>query len=167
MYFNRFICILSNTRNHQSTLGIIKKQKMNNSDLKILIAEDDILMIKIFEFILKKEGYQVTSCKDGLNAIEKIPVLIPDLIITDIMLPFRSGLEIIGYSKENFNNIPIIVVSSLGEEEGTVVEAFNLGADDFVSKPFNPNELLLRVKRLFAKRNYDLQPQEIKATFSA
>jgi two-component system response regulator VicR len=136
---------------------------MDNSDLKILIAEDDVLMTKILEFILKKEGYQVTSCKDGLSAIEKIPVLIPDLIITDIMLPFRSGLEIIGYSKETFENIPIIVVSALGEEEGTVIEAFNLGADDFVSKPFNPNELLLRVKRSFAKVNREFKIAEKSA----
>jgi two-component system response regulator VicR len=92
-----------------------------------------------------------------LSAIEKIPVLIPDLIITDIMLPFRSGLEIISYSKEHFENIPIIVVSSLGEEESTVVEAFNLGADDFVSKPFNPNELLVRIKRFFAKTNHSIK----------
>lgn len=140
---------------------------MNNSDLKILIAEDDVLMVKILEFILKKEGYQVTSCKDGLSAIEILPTLIPDLVITDIMLPFRSGLEIIGYSKENFENIPVIVVSSLGEEEGTVVEAFNLGADDFVSKPFNPNELLLRVKRLFAKRNKDIKQKEETISISA
>jgi len=140
---------------------------MNNSDLKILIAEDDILMIKILEFILKKEGYQVTSCKDGLSSLEKIPVLIPDLIITDIMLPFRSGLEIINFTKETYENIPIIVVSALGEEEGTVVEAFNLGVDDFVSKPFNPNELLLRVKRLFAKRKHDLKPEEIEENISA
>lgn len=117
-------------------------------------------MIKILEFILKKEGYQVTSCKDGLSAIEKIPVLIPDLIVTDIMLPFRSGLEIIGYSKEHFENIPVIVVSSLGEEESTVIEAFNLGADDFVSKPFNPTELLLRVKRLFAKTKHSIKPND-------
>jgi two-component system response regulator VicR len=136
---------------------------MGNSDLKILIAEDDVLMIKILEFILKKEGYQVISCKDGLSAIEKIPVLLPDLIITDIMLPFRSGLEIIGFSKETFENIPIIVVSSLGEEEGTVIEAFNLGADDFVSKPFNPNELLLRVKRLFVKVNREYKIPEKSA----
>jgi two-component system response regulator VicR len=136
---------------------------MNNSDLKILIAEDDALMVKILEFILKKEGYQVTSCKDGLSAIEKIPVLMPDLIITDIMLPFRSGLEIIGFAKENYENIPLIVVSSLGEEEGTVIEAFNLGADDFVSKPFNPNELLLRVKRLFVKVNSEFKITEKSA----
>lgn len=135
---------------------------MNNSDYKILIAEDDVLMIKILEFILKKEGYQVISCKDGLSAIEKISVLLPDLIITDIMLPFRSGLEIIGYSKENYENIPIIVVSALGEEEGTVIEAFNLGADDLVSKPFNPNELLLRVRRLFAKKRHVLKPNELE-----
>jgi two-component system response regulator VicR len=136
---------------------------MDNTDLKILIAEDDVLMVKILEFILKKEGYQVTSCKDGLSAIEKIPVLVPDLIITDIMLPFRSGLEIIGFTKENYEETPVIVVSSLGEEEGTVVEAFNLGADDFVSKPFNPNELLLRVKRLFAKRNQVMKTSNISA----
>lgn len=140
---------------------------MNNSGLKVLIAEDDVLMVKILEFILKKEGYQVTSCKDGLSAIEKIGVLIPDLIITDIMLPFRSGLEIIRYSKENFEDIPVIVVSSLGEEESTVVEAFNLGADDFVSKPFNPNELLLRVKRLFAKTKQSIKPDDSKRNISA
>lgn len=140
---------------------------MNKSDLKILIAEDDVLMVKILEFILKKEGYQVTSCKDGLSAIEKIPVLIPDLIITDIMLPFRSGLEIIGYSKENFEHIPVIVVSSLGEEESTVVEAFNLGADDFVSKPFNPSELLLRVKRLFAKTKHSINQKDTTINRSA
>lgn len=144
-----------------------KNNNIKNSDLKILIAEDDELMVKILEFILKKEGYQVTSCKDGLSAIEKIPELIPDLIITDILLPFRSGLEILGYSKETFENIPVIVVSSLGEEEGTVVEAFRLGADDFVSKPFNPNELLLRVKRLFTLNNHILKQKEMPVSISA
>jgi two-component system response regulator VicR len=140
---------------------------MKNSDIKILIAEDDVLMVKILEFMLKKEGYEVTSSKDGLSAIEKIPVFIPDLIITDIMLPFRSGLEIIGYSKEHFENIPVIVVSSLGEEESTVVEAFNLGADDFISKPFNPNELLVRIKRLFTKINHNIKPKEMIVEMSA
>jgi two-component system, OmpR family, response regulator VicR len=130
---------------------------MKNSDVKILIAEDDILMSKILEFTLKKDGYQVISCMDGLSAIEKIPVIIPDLIITDIMLPLRSGLEIISYTKENFINIPIIIVSSLGEEENAVIEAFELGADDFVSKPFHTNELLLRVKQQLAKTKHSIK----------
>lgn len=116
---------------------------------KILIVEDDDLMIVILQFILKKEGYEISVAKDGLNAIERIPEIVPDMVITDIMIPFRSGLEVISYVKTNYKNIPIIVVSSLGEEESTVVEAFKLGADDFVPKPFNPNEVVARVKRLF------------------
>ena len=121
---------------------------MKNSNLKILIAEDDVLTTKILEYILEKDGYEVTSCPNGIIAIEKIAEFLPNLIITDIILPFRSGLEIIDYSKENFEHIPIIVLSCLGEEERVLLEAFNLGADDFVYKPFNPNELLLRIKRL-------------------
>ena len=140
---------------------------MNNSDLKILIAEDDVLMTKILELVLKKEGYQVTSCKDGLSAIQKIPVLIPDLIITDIILPFHSGLEIIEHSKNHFPHIPIMVVSSLRKEEKTIVDAFNLGADEFVSKPFNPKELLIRIKLLFAKRNQIKKPDDTKTNISA
>jgi two-component system response regulator VicR len=136
--------------------------KINNNDIKILIAEDDALMRKVLKLILKKEGYQVISAKDGLSAIEKIMIFAPDLIITDILLPFRSGLEIINYTKENFENIPIIVVSVLGEEKETVIEAFTLGADDFVSKPFNVNELLLRIKRLLDNEKFHLKETQLE-----
>ncbi|HSD05891.1 response regulator [Flavobacterium sp.] len=129
---------------------------MNTSNLKVLLVEDDILLIKTLEFVLKKEKYQVTACNNGLSAIEKIPVVVPDLIITDIMLPLHSGLEIIAFTKKLYKNIPIIVISSLEEEEAKVIESFNLGADDFISKPFNPNELLIRVKRLFAKTKLNI-----------
>ncbi|WP_031453293.1 response regulator transcription factor [Flavobacterium chungangense] len=126
---------------------------MKNSNLKILIAEDDVLTTKILEYILEKDGYEVISCPNGIIAIEKIAEFLPNLIITDTMLPFRSGLEIIDYSKENFEHIPIIVLSCLGvEEERIILKAFNLGADDFVYKPFNPNELLLRIKRLITAK---------------
>lgn len=127
---------------------------MENNVNKILVIEDDILMVKILEFVLKKEGYEIIIAKDGIEGLEKIKTLNPDMIITDIILPFKSGLEIISYTKENQKHIPVIVVSSMGEEEGTVMEAFNLGADDFVPKPFNPNELKLRVKRLFARTTF-------------
>ncbi len=127
---------------------------MENSAKKILVIEDDILMVKILEFVLRKEGYEIVVAKDGIEGLEKLKAVNPAMIITDIILPFKSGLEIISFAKENYLNTPVIVVSAMGEEEGTVMEAFNLGADDFVSKPFNPNELKLRVKRLFAKNQF-------------
>ncbi|MBD0724403.1 response regulator [Flavobacterium sp. L1I52] len=127
---------------------------MENSAKKILVIEDDILMVKILEFVLRKEGYETVIAKDGIEGLEKLKTINPSMIITDIILPFKSGLEIISFAKENHADIPVIVVSAMGEEEGTVMEAFNLGADDFVSKPFNPNELKLRVKRLFAKNQF-------------
>ena len=119
-----------------------------NSDKKILIIEDDELIIKILKFILNKEGYQLSVVMDGLSAVEQIHSINPDMVITDLMLPYKSGLEVIRFVKENFEKTPIIVLSSLGEEEHSVSEAFKLGADDFIAKPFNPNELVLRVKRL-------------------
>lgn len=106
-------------------------------------------MVKILEFIITKEGYFLFIAKDGIEAINMLEAHNPDMLITDIMLPYKSGLEMINYTKLNFSNIRIIVISALGGEERTVTEAFELGVDDFISKPFNPSELILRVRRLF------------------
>jgi two-component system response regulator VicR len=114
---------------------------------KILIIEDDNLIIKILDFVLKKEGYETHISKDGADGINQIDLLQPDLIITDIMMPYKSGLEITAYSKSKYPNIPLIIVSALGKEDLTMIEGFKLGADDFIAKPFNPIELTLRVKR--------------------
>lgn len=119
------------------------------SGKKILIIEDDSLIVKILDFILKKEGYETFISNDGNDGIEKIASIQPDLIITDVMMPYKSGLEITAYSKKNFPKIPVIIVSALGKEDQTVIEGFKLGADDFIAKPFNPVELVLRIKRLF------------------
>jgi two-component system response regulator VicR len=114
---------------------------------KILIIEDDHLIIKILDFILKKEGYEIHIAEDGKDGIEKISKTLPDLIITDIMMPYKSGLQITAYSKKNHPSIPIIMISVLGKEDFRVIEGFKLGVDDFVSKPFNFPELILRIKR--------------------
>ncbi len=116
--------------------------------MKILIAEDEPVMLMAIEGRLKRDGYEVTSTTDGREALKAIEKNKPDLIITDILMPYTSGLELIGIVKSNTrNSIPIIVLSGLGEEE-TVMEAFQLGADDFLTKPFNPVELSVRVRRL-------------------
>ncbi len=116
--------------------------------MKILIAEDEPIMLMSIMAKLRRDGYEVTGTSDGREALKALEKDRPDLIITDILMPYTSGLELIGIVKSNpSNNIPIIVLSGLGEEE-TVMEAFQLGADDFITKPFNPVELTVRVNRL-------------------
>ncbi|WP_207494965.1 response regulator transcription factor [Aridibaculum aurantiacum] len=119
--------------------------------MKILVAEDEPLMLLAIEGKLKNEGYEVTGVPDGRQALMAVEQNLPDLIITDILMPYTSGLELISIVKSGTaRNIPIIVLSGIGEED-TVMEAFQLGADDFLTKPFNPTELTVRVKRLLKK----------------
>ncbi len=115
--------------------------------MKILIAEDDSLVLKTIELLLKKEGYEMICCSDGMDAMEKIQTQQPDLIIVDIMLPYFSGLEIVGKVKQNLNSVPIIVISAMGQQ-GVVDEAIKLGADDYISKPFNIKAVKSAIQRL-------------------
>ncbi|MEO8415279.1 MAG: response regulator [Ginsengibacter sp.] len=113
----------------------------------ILVAEDEMMMLKTIELRLKKDGHQLIICQDGREAIRKIEESSPDLIITDIMMPFASGLEIIeAVKRKGGKRIPVIVLSAMGQEN-VVLQAFQLGADDYITKPFSPNELSMRVKR--------------------
>ena len=118
--------------------------------MKILVAEDEPIMQKTIALRLKKDGYQVITTDNGREALNLIAAESPDLIITDIMMPYASGLEIVGTVKKMEKKVPIIVLSAMGQEN-VVVEAFDLGADDFIAKPFSPNELSMRVKRLMAQ----------------
>ncbi|KPM48211.1 response regulator transcription factor [Jiulongibacter sediminis] len=116
--------------------------------MKIYVFEDEALLLKSLEFRLSKEGYDVNCFSNGLEAKQKLQEELPDLIITDIMMPFLNGLELISFVRNDLKSqVPIIVLSAAGLEK-TVLEAFNLGADDFVSKPFSPNELLIRIKKM-------------------
>jgi len=119
-----------------------------NNKLKIVLAEDNTTLSLLLKFRLEKEGYELIMAEDGKEAIEYIEQQMPDIIITDIMMPFVSGLEVISHVRNKLNlNTPIIVFSSAGQEE-MVLKAFNLGANDFMGKPFSPNELVIRIKRL-------------------
>ena len=117
---------------------------------RILIIEDNPMVVKSLEFKLKRENYNVVTALDGREALKALEEHIFDLIITDLMLPFYSGLEIIEHVKKNFPGLPIIVLSTSKQEE-VILEAFNLGVHDFITKPFSPNELSLRVKRSLKK----------------
>lgn len=113
---------------------------------KILVIEDNPMVVKSLEFKLTKEGYEVITALDGRSAIEELKTTSFDLILTDLMLPFVSGSQLIEHIKKNYPNTPIIVLSTATQED-IITDAFNMGVDDFISKPFSPNELSLRVKR--------------------
>ncbi|WP_345192319.1 response regulator transcription factor [Algibacter agarivorans] len=116
--------------------------------MKIVLAEDNTTLSLLLKFRLEKEGFDLFMAKDGKEALELIESNSPDLIITDIMMPFISGLEVISHIRNKINSeTPIIVFSAAGQEE-MVLKAFNLGANDFMGKPFSPNELMIRVNRL-------------------
>ena len=114
--------------------------------MKILVAEDEPILLKTIELRLKKDGYEVITSIDGRDALAKIGEQQPDLIIADIMMPFASGLEIVGAVKKKNGSTPVIILSAM-EKESVVLEAFQLGADDYITKPFSLNELSVRVKR--------------------
>ena len=119
--------------------------------MKILVAEDEPMLLKTIELKLKKEGYEVITTADGREAAAKIEELDPDMVITDIMMPYVSGLEIVAIIRKKTNKrIPIIMLSAM-EQEKVVMEAFELGADDYITKPFSLNELAIRVKRLISQ----------------
>lgn len=121
--------------------------------MKILIAEDDELTLKTLEFRLKKDGHEVFVTRDGRDAKAKIDELQPDLVLTDIMMPFSSGLEIVAKIKETYKDkMKVIILSGMGQEH-VIMEAFELGADDYITKPFSPVELSLRVKRFSIKNS--------------
>lgn len=114
---------------------------------KIVIAEDNSVFLMLIKFRLEKEGYKLFLAEDGKKAIELIETHKPDLILTDIMMAFVNGLEVISHVRNKLKlKVPIIVFSASGQEE-MVVKAFDLGANDFMAKPLSPNELIIRVRR--------------------
>jgi len=117
---------------------------------KIVLAEDNSTLSLLLKFRLQKEGYDLFIAADGKEAIELIEEHQPELILSDIMMPYISGLEVISHVRNKLEmKVPIIVFSAAGQEE-MVLKAFSLGANDFMGKPFSPNELVIRVKRLLS-----------------
>lgn len=120
--------------------------------MKILVCDDDVIMVKAIEHKLKSDGYEIDIAVDGIQASEKIAKNEYDLIMTDLLMPFFGGLELVNKVRNEMNlKVPIIVLTRIGNED-TIIEAFKLGADDYVTKPFSPNELSIRVRRLLIRR---------------
>jgi two-component system, OmpR family, response regulator len=118
-----------------------------NTGMKILIVDDDKLMLEAISYKLKEDGYEVVMAEDGYQALDIIDKVKIDLIISDVMMPNISGLGLLSLLKQfYFNKIPVIIISSLDKAD-MVLHSIGLGAVDFITKPINFNNLSLLVKK--------------------
>ena len=123
----------------------------------ILVVEDDDDIRELVAFSLEDEGYRVEQAADGLRGLELADELQPDLIILDLMLPGRDGLSVCRELNRRSSDTPaspILMLTARGEEMDRII-GFEYGADDYVVKPFNIRELMLRVRAILRRRNAD------------
>ncbi|MDR0553900.1 MAG: response regulator [Treponema sp.] len=120
---------------------------------KILIVDDEPINLDFFDVMLSKLGFIVEKAADGVEALEKVKVFYPDLIIMDNIMPKMTGWEVTKTLKgdPNFQDIPIIMLSALGDVKNKV-EGFELGVDDYITKPFNFVEVLARIRAVLRHR---------------
>jgi two-component system phosphate regulon response regulator PhoB len=118
----------------------------------ILITEDEAALVAMLRYNLEKEGYAVDEAADGQEALIKVSESKPDLILLDWMLPQLSGLEVCRQIRRNpeTRNIPIIMVTARGEEADRV-RGLDVGADDYIAKPFSPSELMARIRAVLRR----------------
>ncbi len=119
---------------------------------RVLIIEDDRDIIELVRYNLEQEGFSLGSARDGLSGLEQVKKSPPDVLLLDLMLPKLSGLEICKAIRrdEKLNRLPILMLTARGDESDRVI-GLELGADDYVTKPFSPRELVARVKALLRR----------------
>jgi two-component system, OmpR family, response regulator len=129
------------------------------SDIKILIVEDDLTLLNMLEYNLAKEGYQVVKASDGVQGLESARENKPDFIILDIMLPKMSGFEVCRILRKEIS-VPILMLTARDDEIDKVV-GLDLGADDYMTKPFKMRELLARIRAIIRRITSADQPSEV------
>jgi len=128
---------------------------------KILVVDDDPDILSLLQYNLEKEGFRVIVAPDSQSALQLVASELPQLIILDLMLPQVDGLEVCRQIKreQSSSGIPIIMLTAKGEEIDRVV-GFELGADDYITKPFSPRELVLRVKAVLKRLSLREEPAQ-------
>jgi len=125
----------------------------------VLVVDDEKNIVQLARLYLNKEGYEVEAAFDGLEALKKAKAVRPDLIILDIMMPEMDGLDVCRELRKT-SNVPIIMLTARGEDIDRIV-GLEIGADDYVTKPFNPRELVARVKAVLRRTAQDAPSQAV------
>lgn len=137
---------------NQLSCRFAQRKRMDTNGRKVLIADDEPDIIEILKYNLDKEGYQVITAKDGNEALDKARLTNPDLIVLDMMMPRKNGMEVceILRTQPQFKDTLIMFLTALSDE-ATQLKGFSTGADDYVSKPVSPSIFVSKVKALFRR----------------
>lgn len=129
----------------------------------VLVVEDDQDIMELITYNLTTDGFQCLSARDGEMAVKTAKSKLPDIISLDLMLPGIDGLEVCRQLKKDFKteNIPIIMLTAKGEE-ADIVSGLELGAEDYITKPFSPKVLLARIRALLRRRNSQAGHAEVE-----
>ena len=127
---------------------------MSEAKLRVLVVEDDLSILTGLSMSLRFEGYDVIQAQDGKTGLQKVIDERPDLLVLDVMLPAMNGFEVLEELKRRGNAVPVIVLTAKGVETDRVM-GLNLGADDYVVKPFGLQELLARIRAVLRRRVRD------------
>ena len=130
---------------------------------KVLVVEDDINIAELLRLYLQKDGFEVSHAADGGKAVEMAKEIQPDLVLLDIMLPVMDGWQVCRELRKSMK-MPIIMLTAKGETEDKV-SGLEMGADDYIVKPFEVKELLARVHAVLRRTGDDGKPQSKKLTF--
>jgi DNA-binding response OmpR family regulator len=125
----------------------------------ILVVDDEKNIVQLARLYLNKEGFRVEAAYDGAQALEKAKSVRPDLVVLDIMMPEMDGLAVCRELRKS-TNVPIIILTARGDDVDRIV-GLELGADDYVTKPFNPRELVARVKAVLRRATQEPPRQPV------
>ena len=144
--------ITGSTSRSRSVHGILPRPGKRVKREKILIIEDEPDIREVIEYNLSREGYRVHSADDGLEGLRVARIEAPGLVLLDLMLPGLDGIEVCRKLKEDpvTRSIPVIMVTAKGEESDVIL-GLGVGADDYITKPFSPRELLARVRAVLRR----------------
>jgi len=132
---------------------------MNKNTFHILVVDDDNRIRELVKEYLEENNFLITTAKDSFDAKKKLEIIKFDLIVLDIMMPGQSGLSLTKEIKKD-NSMPIILLTAKGEAVNRI-EGLEIGADDYLGKPFEPKELLLRIKNILNKTKKTPLPNEV------
>lgn len=138
-----------------SNVSKLKTQKeggeLNLQSKRVLVVEDDAAIIELLRFLLEQEGLEVEVARDGLEALDKMEIWLPDLVLLDLRLPKLEGMDVLWEMRQNpkWNNIPVIVIS-VDSSPQTMLQGWRLGVDSYFIKPFDPDELIRVVRRIIS-----------------